>query len=87
MLMCADLPAKSDPTLPTVDLVAMPEPGDPRRGFLAEPGRCWQMICDKHTSPTTKPDWRGKRSRVQVKAARPRKADNIKMMGQLGLFG
>jgi len=26
----------------------MPQPGDPCPGFIAEPGRCWQMVYDRN---------------------------------------
>jgi hypothetical protein len=42
----------------------MPQPGDPCPGFIAQPGRCWQMINDKqlqanqcHEAPTWTGRW------------------------------
>ena len=30
----------------------MPEPGDPCPGFIAEPGRCWQMVYSRQMQAT-----------------------------------
>ncbi len=41
----------------------MPEPGDPCPGFVAEPGRCWQMIYNRQLQAThchESPSWTGR---------------------------
>ena len=41
----------------------MPQPGDPCPGFIAEPGRCWQMIYSEQLQAThcrETPKWTGR---------------------------
>jgi hypothetical protein len=49
---------------PTLDLVSpMPQPGDPCPGFIAQPGRCWQMIYSRQLQAThcdEPPSWTGR---------------------------
>ena len=43
--------------------MAMPEPGDPCPGFVADPGRCWQMVYSRQlqaTHCTETPSWTGR---------------------------
>ncbi len=41
----------------------LPSPGDPCPGFIAEPGRCWQMIYSRQLQAThchEEPSWTGR---------------------------
>ena len=40
-----------------------PRPGEPCLGFLADPGRCWQMVYSQQLQPThcrETPSWTGR---------------------------
>ena len=41
----------------------MPEPGEPCPGFIAKPGRCWQMLFSRQMQAThcrEAPSWTGR---------------------------